>query len=80
MLEAKKKNDKFDDTKTWLTIEDATRYAGFSKSFLYRNRKGDHGVVIPYALVGRKLLYNKEDIDTFLRMSGGYAPQTAVGC
>ncbi len=62
----------------WITPSEATAYTGLSKTFLYRNRSGLNGDVIPYAKAGKRILYNIADLDAYLKASGGYRKSNAA--
>ena len=53
------------DKKT-LTIEEACNYTSYSKSYMYKLTSGQ---MIPHMKRGKKVFFDKEELDTWLRLN-----------
>ena len=51
------------DKKT-LTLEEACNYTGYAKSYMYKLTSGQH---IPHMKRGKKIFFDKDEIDAWIR-------------
>jgi len=52
----------------WVKADEIAKRINVSVSFLWKNRNNpDKGRIIPYARLGRKVMYNVDEVDEFLK-------------
>ncbi len=57
----------------WIKAEELAKHLNVSVSFLCNNRKrAEKDKVIPYSLLGRKVMYNVDIVDEFVKNNLGH--------